>query len=383
MGRDIPLGRIAGIKVGMNLAVPLLAAFYVWVLATGAFRNLEPDLADGWYWGAGVLGALLFFLSLLVHEIGHALVAQDEGIGVRSMALTPLGGVTRMESSPTTPGAEFRVSVVGPSASATCGVVRRVGAFLWPEAGRPGLAGHVFAWAGTVNLALAAFNLLPASPLDGGKVLSSIIWWRTGSQARAITWAAWAGLAIGGASIYLGLRGVELRGVDPAVARVTFLGIGAFVALSAWRELQSAPLIKALDGVTVAEAMVAGPPTAPSWLRLTEFLRTNAPSTEHQAYPVVDADGTVTGLLTAATIRSVPADRWPDLTVADLAFPLDRLVVVAWDEPLLPAIQKVDGGDLRDGLVAGPQGTIVGTLDDRALHRAVSQHRAGLAPAPT
>ena len=197
MGKDIPLGRIAGIKVGMNVSVFLFAAFLAVTLATTQLPALSRGHGEVAYWVAGLGGALFLFLSLLVHEIGHALVAQDEGIRVQSMGLTLLGGVTRMESSPTTPGAEFRVSVVGPIASACCGVVFLVGSFLLPNDGLWDLVGALFFWAGYVNIFLAVLNLFPAAPLDGGKVLSSVIWRATGSQATAMIWSGAAGIVAG------------------------------------------------------------------------------------------------------------------------------------------------------------------------------------------
>ena len=110
MGRDIPLGRIAGIKVSMDLSVLLVAALYTYVFATNRFPIESPGLSTTAYWVGGVAGALLFFVSLLVHEVGHALVARDEGIGVRGISLWLLGGVAKLESSPTTARSEFRIA---------------------------------------------------------------------------------------------------------------------------------------------------------------------------------------------------------------------------------------------------------------------------------
>ena len=197
MGRDIPLGRIFGVKVGMDVSVVLIAVIYTVILATNRLPIESPGHGDGVYWLAGALGALLFFASLLVHEIGHALVARDEGIGVQGISLWPLGGVARLESSPTTPRSEFRIAVVGPLASAATGAALLVTAYLLPDAGLAGLLGNLLGWLGVLNLILAVFNMLPASPLDGGTVLSALVWWRTGSQATGMRWAARAGLAAG------------------------------------------------------------------------------------------------------------------------------------------------------------------------------------------
>jgi Zn-dependent protease len=373
MGKDIPLGRIAGIKVGMDVTVFLFAAFLAVTLATAQLPVLSRGHSDAAYWVAGIGGAFFLFFSLLVHEIGHALVAQDEGIRVQSMGLTLLGGVTRMETSPTNPGAEFRVSVVGPIASASCGVVFLVGSFLLPDVGLWGLVGALFFWVGYVNLFLAVLNLFPAAPLDGGKVLSSVIWRATNSQSTAMVWSGAAGIVAGMALATWGLRDLSRGG---ATAGWFTVGVGIFVAYSAFQQVRSAPLYKALEGMTVTDAMASGPPTAAAWSTVGEFLRTSFPRPEHQAYPVVGPDGQVTGLLTAAAIRAVPPQQWDQLPVPALAYPLERLTRVRSDEPLIPAMQKVEGAEVRHALVVATDGRIVGTLDPAALDRAMQSAQA-------
>ena len=377
MGKDIPLGRIAGIKVGMNVSVFLFAAFLAVTLATTQLPALSRGHGEVAYWIAGLSGAFLLFLSLLVHEIGHALVAQDEGIGVQSMGLTLLGGVTRMESSPTTPGAEFRVSVVGPIASACCGVVFLVGSFLLPNDGLWDLVGALFFWAGYVNIFLAVLNLFPAAPLDGGKVLSSVIWRATDSQATAMIWSGAAGIVAGMGLATWGLRDLSRGGATVGWFTV---GVGLFVAFSAFQQIRTAPLYKALEGMVVADAMAAGPPTAAAWSTVGEFLRSSFPRPEHQAYPVIGPDGQVTGLLTAAAIRAVPPEQWDHLPVPALAYPVDRLTQVRASELLIPAMQKVEGADVRHALVLADDGRVVGTLDPSALDRAVHARQGERSP---
>jgi Zn-dependent protease len=356
----------------MDVTVFLFAAFIAVTLATNQLPGLSHGHSDAAYWIAGIGGAFFLFLSLLVHEIGHALVAQDEGIGVESMGLTLLGGVTRMESSPTTPGAEFRVSVVGPIASAACGVVFLVGSFLLPNSGTWDLVGALFFWAGYVNIFLAVLNMVPAAPLDGGKVLSSIIWRATKSQSTAMLWSGAAGIAAGTALAAWGLRNLSRGGETLGWFNVI---VGFFVAWSAFQQVRAAPLYKALEGMSVTDAMAAGPPTAASWSTVGEFLRTSFPRPEHQAYPVVGPDGQVTGLLTAAAIRAVPPQSWDQLPVTALAYPLERVTLVHADEQLIPALQKVEGADVRHALVTAPDGRIIGTLDPSALDRAVHARR--------
>ncbi len=378
MGKDIPLGRIAGIRVSMDLTVLLVAAFYTDFLATNQFPRGAPGLSTTAYWVAGVAGALLFFVSLLVHEMGHALVARDEGIGVRGISLWLLGGVAKLESAPTTARSEFRIAVVGPIASAACGAVFLAASYTVPDHGLPGLVGVLFFILGYLNVVLAVFNLLPAAPLDGGTVLSALIWSRTGSQAKGLKWSARTGVAAGGGLVLLGLRIIR-DGNTAATNGYSLLLVGAFVLFAALRSVRSVPLYELLDGSTVAEAMAAEPPTAAAWGTVGDFLRSLPPGTTHQAYPVLGEHGRVVGLLTASAIRAVPQDRWDHISVADLAYPLERITIVRSDEPLLPAVQKIDGGDVRDGLVVHPDGTLAGTVDAAALFRTVELRRAHLA----
>lgn len=373
MGRDIPLGRIAGVKVSMDLTVVLVAAFYTVSLATNRFPIEAPGMSDTAYWVAGLSGALLFFVSLLVHEVGHALVAQDEGIGVRGISLWLLGGVAKLESAPTTARSEFRIAVVGPLASAACGVVFLVAAYALPEGGAPGLTGNVFRLLGILNLVLAVFNLLPAAPLDGGTVLSSAIWKRTGSQATGMRWSGYAGIATGAALIIAGIRGA--RGGGDGIGGLGLLLVGAFILYAAVRSLRSLPLYELLDGATVAGSMAVAPPTAAAWSSVGDLLRALPPETPHQAYPVLGEHGRVVGLLTASAIRAVPREQWDQLRVSDLAYPIDRITVVRPDEALLPAVQRIDGGDVRDGLVVAADGTIVGTIGADALFHTLERRK--------
>ncbi|MCB0976519.1 MAG: site-2 protease family protein [Acidimicrobiales bacterium] len=374
MGRDIPLGRIAGIKVTMDVTVLLLAAFYTVALAVNRFPIESPGHSDTTYWIAGVGGALLFFLSLLVHELGHALVARDEGIGVRGISLWLLGGVAKLESSPTTARSEFRIAVVGPLSSLACGIVLLCGAYALPDFGTAALVGNLFALLGRINLLLAAFNLIPAAPLDGGTVLSSMIWKRTGSQATGMKWAAWAGIVVGASMIWWGWGWVS-DGDTAAINGWSLILVGAFILFAAFRSLKAQPLVALLDGVTVAEGMVLHPPVARTFDSVGTFLRSLDPSETAQAYPVIDDRGHASGLLTASAIRATDSNLWEKLPVQALAFPLDRVTVVRSDEPLLPAAQRVDGGDIRDGLVVSPDGEVIGTIDSRSVYRVAERRR--------
>jgi len=372
MGRDIPLGRIAGIKIGFSWTVVLIAALYTVTLATNRFPIEHPGLSSGLYWMAGGLGVLLFFASLLAHELGHALIARREGIGVHGITLWLLGGMAKLESRPATPGAELRIAAVGPGTSAACGALFLGMGVVLGGTGVVGLLGTVFEWLGFLNLVLAAFNMIPAAPLDGGQVLSSLLWMRSGDRRRASATAARVGRIVGVGMVLLGIEQINQRG-DYGFG---LLFVGFFVLTNASAELRAAPVREALDGVRVGDVMAADPPIAADWMTIDAFLRTLPAGTTHRAYPVQVPDGRVTGLLTADSIRSVPDHHWAALNVSELAFPLDRIGVVEATAPLVDALQRTTDAATADLLVVGDDGRVVGVLDPHTVEDVLARAHA-------
>lgn len=374
MAVNIPLGRFAGIKVSTDLTVPMLAGFYTYFLATHQFPQQHPGLSSTVYWSAGIAGALLFFLSLLVHEFGHALVAREEGIGVRGISLWFLGGMARLESSPTTAGSEFRIAAVGPLASAACGVTFLSLSYVMPTGDLSDLIASLFSLLGVINVFLAVFNLIPAAPLDGGSVLSAAIWYRTGNQATGLRVSGLIGLAVGFFMIWEGAR-IAFDGGTESINGWSFLAVGLFIVFAALQSLRSQPLIALLRGMTVADA-VEEAPVARGSATIEEFLLSLPEGTTAQAYPVIDDQGLAAGILTASAVRASAESSWHQLRVDQLAFPLDRVTVVRFDEPLLPAVQRIDGSEVRDGLVVDATATVIGVIDSRALFRSAERRKA-------
>lgn len=381
MGFNIPLGRIAGIRVTMDPSVLILAVLYTLSLASVRFPHQHPELSTTVYWIAGVSGALLFFVSLLVHEMAHALVARDEGVGVLGISLWFLGGVARLESSPPTAAADFRIAVVGPLSSAAAGVVFLCGSHLLGDTGVAGLTADLFRLLGFINLLLAAFNLLPAAPLDGGTVLSSLIWKRTGSQARGLQVSAYVGVALGVVLVWRGFVIVRSAS-DAAINGWSLIAVGAFILFAAFRNLRAVPLHRILDGVTVSEAMEPIPVGVPEDLSISGFLRTLTTEEAATAFPVVNARGELSGLLTSAAVRATDPAIWDHLRVGQLAFAPDRLTFVRSDAPLLTAVQRIESGSVSEGVVTDAAGNLVGLVDARALFRTVEHRRSELVTAP-
>lgn len=368
MDRAIPLGRLAGVRLGMSWLVPFVACLYAISLANGPLPNAVPGEPDSTYWIGGLVGALLFFLSLLAHEMGHALVGRWEGIGVRGITLTLLGGYTQFETEPETPGAELRVSGIGPVANLICaalfyGCSLGVGTGF----GLIGVLGEMFAWLAFVNLLLAAINLLPGAPLDGGAVLGALVWMVTHDRTRAQSITAVIGLVLGGAIAAWGI--LLLR--DGSSFGIWSLLVGGFIASNAASRLRSASTLGALRSTRIGEVMLADPPVVPEWSSLADVVARAEAWQPHTAFPVQAADGRITGLLTAQVVLAVDPHRWTEVRAVDVAWPLDRVPTASTEDPVLTALQRSEGADVDHILVTWPNGQVAGISGHDAANRAL------------
>jgi Zn-dependent protease len=223
----VPLGRISRVPVGLNASWFAVFALVVWTLGRGYFPQVAPGAGAGAVWGAALAGALLFFGSILAHELGHALCALACGIEVKGITLFLLGGVSRIASEPRDAGEELRIAIAGPAVSVALSLIAGVAAFL--TTGSP-LGNALAIYLVLVNAALAVFNMIPALPLDGGRVLRAILWRTSGDALRATRWSATAGRFCGLSMIALG----AISGVFGAlVYGFWFVLIGVFIDRSA------------------------------------------------------------------------------------------------------------------------------------------------------
>ena len=197
MGQNIRLGKIFGIPVGINWSVLIIFLLFAWELATLVLPGEHPHQSGAVYWSVGIVTTAVLFVCLLAHEVSHSVVAKRNGIGVRRITLWLFGGVSELESEALTPAVDFRVAVVGPLTSlviaAVCGVLV---ALFGHVAGTGGVVVSALGWLAWINLLLAGFNMIPAAPLDGGRVLRAALWHRSGDRMRAATTAARAALPV-------------------------------------------------------------------------------------------------------------------------------------------------------------------------------------------
>ena len=202
MTSSFRLGRVAGIEIGINWTWLIVFALIVWSLASAVFPAQNPGLGDGTYVAMAGVAAILFFTSILLHELGHAVQARREGMEIEGITLWIFGGVAQFKGMFPSAGAEFRIAVAGPVVSLALGLAFVAGAVLvsWSNP-----VDGVLAWLGYINLALLVFNLLPALPLDGGRILRSALWGARDDFRWATQIAAGIGRAFGVLFIALGL----------------------------------------------------------------------------------------------------------------------------------------------------------------------------------
>ncbi|MEU7526961.1 site-2 protease family protein [Saccharothrix sp. NPDC042600] len=268
----IPLGRWAGVPVGAHWSALLAVALVAQAVAASVLPAAAPGRSAAVYWVVGVVVAVAFFASLAAHELAHTVVARRHGVGVRRIDLWLLGGVSQLTSRPPTPRADFLISVAGPATSAAVAVGATGVAVLVDAVGGGLLATTAVLWLAFTNAVLAVFNLVPAAPLDGGRVLRAAVWWRTGSRARGERAATDAGRGFGFVLLVAGLALV----VTGAAAGVWWLLMGAFVVAAAGAERRHAVVREALGGLPVRDAMRPDPAVAPGWWTVQGFLERRA-----------------------------------------------------------------------------------------------------------
>jgi Zn-dependent protease/CBS domain-containing protein len=397
MTGDIYLGKLFGIAFRLHWSWFLAVFLIAWTLAAGFFPNTLPEYAGevGVYWGLGLLAALGLFVSVLLHEMGHAFVAQYFGIPIRGIRLFVFGGVAELGSEPKKPSHEILIALGGPAVTVVLIVLYNVGFSLilagssvaWDmtdgilnlQGGSMMAAGGagVLFYLGMINTVVLVFNMIPAFPLDGGRVFRGIVWSITGSYLTSTRVAGSVGIAfswllfVGGALMVFG--GNLLGGV-------WFFFLGNFLQNAAQSSMAYAQLQQLLHGVRVSEMMRRQPIAIPAKLTLREVVDEYFLRFPYKAYPVVH-DGKFLGILTLRAVQELPQDQWAHLDAGEVVLRGDAAPVVHPEELVLLALQKLaESGQSRLGVVEN--GVLVGLLCGRDVMD-LMEIRAGLASPST
>jgi Zn-dependent protease/CBS domain-containing protein len=360
---SITIGRIAGIRFGVNWSWIVVFALIVWTLARGIFPETNPGLSRGTYVAMAIVAAILFFLSLLLHEFGHALEARREGMEIEGITLWLFGGVAKFKGMFPSAGAEFRIAIAGPLVSLALGVLFVLAAW---AGGFPETVDGVAAWLGYINLTLLVFNLLPALPLDGGRVLRSALWAAKSDFGWATRISAWIGRGFGYLFIAAGLALLIFQGSFS----------GAWLAFIGWFLLQAAAaedryLVtrQALAGLRVRDLMVTDPVTTRPDVTLGDFMDDVVWNRRYTTYPVTD-NGHAVGLLPFRSVAAVPRREWDAQTVRDCMLPREQVPIVEPDDELIDAAAELTENEVRRALVVDGE-RLVGLLSITDLARAL------------
>ena len=364
MNDSYSLGRVAGIRIGLHWSVLLLLGLLMWTLASGIFPETNPGLGDDVYFAMAVVAALAFFASILLHELGHAVQATRDGMEIDGITLWLFGGVARFTGMFPSPGAEFRIAVAGPLVSLGLGL-GFVGIALVP--GLPEPVDAVCAWLGFINLALLIFNLLPALPLDGGRMLRAGLWRWKGDLRTATRLAAAGGRLIAYGLIGLGIAMLILQGTFTGI---WFAFIGWFLLQASAAESRAIMARSPLDGMRVGDLMVRDPVTASPDETLDDFLDHTAWRHRHTAYPVVQ-DGRAVGIIPFRCLSEVPQEEWATRLVAECMVGRDRLPTLSADDDLGVAVTALRGSGLGRALVLDGE-RLVGLLSISDVARAIA-----------
>ena len=363
MGDSFQLGRIAGIRIGVHWSWLVVFALIAWTLAANVFPHHNPGLGDGTYLAMALVASLLFFASLLLHELGHALVARHEGMEIEGIVLWLFGGVAKFKGSFPSAGAEFRIAVAGPLVTLLLG---SLSVLIAGSGALPASVDGVAAWLGYINFLLLAFNLLPALPLDGGRVLRSILWQVRRDFAWATRVAASAGRAFGYALIAFGIFEVIFYS---SFGGVWFAFIGWFLLEAAGGEARYLAARQALAGLRVRDLMVREPVSVHPEQTLGEFMDEVVWSRRHTSYPVVEHDRAI-GLLPFRRVATVPRHEWDRRRVRERMVSRDDVPLFAEDDELIEALAELGDSDLARGLVVDGD-RLVGLLSITDIARAL------------
>jgi len=354
--RSISLGRFLGIPIGLDFSWFLVFALVTWSLGSSYFPEQYPGWGTGLYWAIGLATSLLFFVSVLLHELGHSVIALRNGIPVRSITLFIFGGVAQIGREPGSPGVEFRVAIAGPIVSFALaglfGVLGWVGASVAPFAA---LATYLAYINGTLGL----FNLIPGFPLDGGRVFRAILWRVTRSFRRATEIAAVAGHFFAWLFIFWGVW-QALGGNFVGGLWIAF--IGWFLESAATASVQQMTLSRLLAGHTVGEIMTRETSTLAPEVTLEKLVHDHILTTGRRYFPVTRA-GRFEGLLTLHDVKEIPRDRWAETTAEQAMTPLARLHIAHSNDGLELATQEMTQDGVNQlPVIDAATGELVGVL---------------------
>jgi Zn-dependent protease/CBS domain-containing protein len=376
------VGKIFNINIHIDWSWLLIFGLVSWSLAS-SFGQVHPDWTPAMQWGMALLAALLFFLSVLAHELAHSLVAMAQGVQVRNITLFMFGGVSNIQKEPASPMNEFLVAIVGPLTSFILGALFLLlgtgGITLGNVSPRNttellaqlGPTNTILLWLGSVNILVGIFNLIPGFPLDGGRVVRSIFWGVTNNLKKATRWASWLGQGVAWLMIFAGMS--MLFGAQIPILGSGFINglwlifIGWFLQNAAVQSYRRVVIQDILENVPVKRIMNPNVPKVPADITVETFVNDYLMQSDNRAFIVFDGDE-MAGLVTIEDVRKLPSESRRSTLVRDVMTPSERMVVVTPEEDVTEAFERLQMKDIRQlPVVAGNR--IVGLLRRKDIVR--------------
>jgi Zn-dependent protease/predicted transcriptional regulator len=368
MTSSFKLGRIFGVDVGVHWSWIFIFLIVTWSFATGLLDHFYPDWTAGQRWTAGAFVAGIFFLSVLAHELSHALVSNRSGLPVRGITLFVFGGVANLSKEPDDAKTEFRIAIVGPATSLALGALFAVG-WLALNPFSDGLAG-ISANLALINASLAVFNMLPGFPLDGGRVFRSFVWSRNGDRLRATRLASRVGEVIAYGVMAIGVAFTLFGGW---LSGIWFLLIGFFLRNASTASYEQLLIDSTLSGIAVRDVMRRDVNAVPPDMSVEELVQEGMLRQHARAFAVMAA-GDFAGLITLTDVRRVPREEWQATSVYRAMTPATKLHTVSPNENLTKVLQMMAMHDVHQlPVVHGRE--LVGMLDRGDVMRFIQVRR--------
>jgi Zn-dependent protease len=394
LNRGVSIGHLFDINIRIDWSWLLIFLLVTWNLGF-SFGTLRPEWGPTLQWGLAITASLLFFASVLAHELSHSLMAKAQGLQVRNITLFLFGGVANIDREPPSPRAEFLITIVGPITSVVLGIIFLLLGGLWtriavdPATVDPmamvaqlGPVETLLLWLGSINIILGIFNMIPGFPLDGGRILRSILWALTNNLRRATRWASWVGQLV--AWILIGTGVAMIFGVTVPIFGTGFLGgiwlifIGWFLNSAAIQSYQQVVIQDILEDVPVARLMRIQPPTVPVNTSIDTLVHEHVMRTDDHAFPVLDVGGRLAGLVTLEDIRTISRDGWTATTVQEIMTPVEELATVRPEDDASRALNLLGQHDVRQ-LPVVRNGDLEGILRRRDIVRWLQLHSEEMA----
>jgi Zn-dependent protease len=370
---SVKLGTIFGVPIGVNFSWFLTFGLVVFILAIRVYPDIFPDSSAGLYWTMAIVSGVLFFASILTHEMAHSLIARAYGIPVKGITLFIFGGVSQITREAARPLAEFIMAFAGPATSV---LLAGVFGFLWwlTGAGEGQPLAVVLEWLWLMNLFLGAFNLAPGFPMDGGRILRSALWGITGNYRQSTRWASRVGQLMAYALMAVGFAGIIrlIPWLDP-VGSLWLIVLGMFLesaARQSWRQLRTLEFLRTFHA---RDVMTTDFPTTEASASIAEALSAN-PAVVRSGCVFVVEDQRVVGFIQADALRNVSRTDWQTTSAGQLMTPTMRVRVIAPEEDAASILQTMEAEDLS-GLPVVEDGRLLGFVTREGLARLLVGHR--------